>query len=52
MDFPKFDGKFDPLTFINHCESYFHQQRIDEEEKMWMASYNREGGVQLWYMQV
>jgi hypothetical protein len=31
MDFPKFDGKFDPLTFINRCESYF-QQRITTEE--------------------
>jgi hypothetical protein len=24
MDFPKFDGKSDPLVFINRCESYFH----------------------------
>jgi hypothetical protein len=37
MDFPKFDGKSDPLVFINRCESYFHQQRIAEEEKIWMA---------------
>ena len=51
MDFPKFDGKSDPLAFINRCES-FHQQRINEEEKVWMASYNLEGGAQLWYMQV
>jgi len=51
MDFPKFDGKSDPLAFINRCES-FHQQRITKEEKVWMASYNMEGGAQLWYMQV
>ena len=44
MDFPKFDGKSDPLAFINRCESYFHQQRIAEEEKVWMASYNLEDG--------
>ncbi|CAN6315173.1 unnamed protein product [Urochloa humidicola] len=25
MDFPKYDGKSDPLIFINRCESYFHQ---------------------------
>lgn len=25
MDFPKYDGKSDPLAFINYCESYFHQ---------------------------
>ena len=50
MDFPKFDGKSDPLAFLNHCESYFRQQRIAEEEKVWMASYNLEDGAQLWYM--
>jgi len=52
MDFPRYDGKSDPLTFLNRCESYFHQQRIMEEEKVWMASYNLEDGAQLWYMQV
>ena len=52
MDFPKFDGKSDPLAFLNRCESYFRQQRIAEEEKVWMASYNLENGSQLWYMQL
>ncbi|XP_066163758.1 uncharacterized protein [Oryza sativa Japonica Group] len=52
MDFPKFDGKSDPLAFINCCESYFHQQRIAEEEKVWIASYNLEDAAQLWYTQV
>jgi hypothetical protein len=52
MDFPRYDGKSDPLIFINRCESYFHQQRIMEEEKVWMASYNLEDGTQLWYIQV
>ena len=50
MDFPRYDGKSDPLIFINRCESYFHQQRIMEEEKVWMASYNLEEGAQLWYI--
>jgi hypothetical protein len=52
MDFPRYDGKSDPLIFVNRCESYFHQQRIMEEEKVWMASYNLEDGAQLWYIQV
>jgi len=51
MDFPRYDGKSDPLIFINRCESYFHQQRIMEEEKVWMASYNLEEGAQMWYIQ-
>jgi hypothetical protein len=45
LDFPCYDGKTDPLIFINRCESYFHQQRIMEEEKVWMASYNLEDGA-------
>jgi hypothetical protein len=32
LDFPRYDGKSDPLIFINRCESYFHQQRIMEEK--------------------
>ena len=52
MDFPQYDGKSDPLIFVNRCESYFHQQRIMEEEKVWMASYNLEEGAQMWYIQV
>ena len=42
LDFSRYDGKTDPLGFINRCESYFHQQHI-MEEKVWMASYNLEG---------
>jgi hypothetical protein len=41
MDFPRYDGK-----------SYFHQQCIMEEEKVWMASYNLEDGAQLRYIQI
>jgi hypothetical protein len=52
MDFPRYNGKSDPLIFINRCECYFHQQRIMEEEKVWMASYNLEEAAQLWYIQV
>jgi hypothetical protein len=52
MDFPRYNGKTDPLIFTNRCESYFHQQRIMEEEKVWMASYNLEEGAQMWYIQV
>ena len=52
MDFPRYDGKSDPLIFLNRCESYFHQQRIMEEEKVWMASYNLEDVAQLWYIQL
>ncbi|XP_066396186.1 uncharacterized protein [Miscanthus floridulus] len=51
-DFLHYDGKSDPLVFINRCESFFTQQRIIPEERMWMASYNLTDGAQMWYMQV
>jgi hypothetical protein len=52
MDFPRYDGVRPSLIFINRCESYFHQQHIMEEEKVWMASYNLEEGAQMWYIQI
>ena len=52
MDFPRFDGKSDPLIFINRCESYFRQQRTMPEEKVWMASYNLEDVAQMWFIQL
>jgi hypothetical protein len=52
MDFPRFDGKSDPLIFLNRCESYFRQQRTMPEEKVWMASYNLEDVAQLWFIQL
>jgi hypothetical protein len=52
MDFPRYNGKSDPLIFINRCESCFHQQQTMAEEKVWMASYNLEDVAQLWYIQL
>ena len=49
---PRFDGKTDPMLFINKCESYFRQQRTMPEERVWMASYNLEDVAQLWYIQL
>lgn len=51
-EFPRYDGKSDPLVFLNQCESFFTQQRIMPEERTWMASYNLQEAAQLWYMQV
>jgi hypothetical protein len=34
IDFPRFEGKTNPLLFVNKCELYFHQQRNMEEEKV------------------
>jgi hypothetical protein len=47
LDFPRYDGKTNPMLFINKCESYFRQQRTLAEECVWMASYNLEVIAQL-----
>jgi hypothetical protein len=52
LDFPRYDGKSDPLLFVNRCESYFRQQRTMGEERVWMASYNLEGIAQHWFIQL
>jgi len=52
LDFPRFDGKSDPLLFINKCESYFRQQRTMPEERVWMASNQLEGVAHLWFIQL
>jgi len=52
MDFPKYDGKSNPLAFINQCETYFNRERIMEEEKVWMASRNLAEDARMWFLQV
>jgi hypothetical protein len=52
LDFPRYDGKSDPLFFINKCESYFKQQRTMPEERVWMASYQLEGVAHKWFIQL
>ncbi|WVZ54253.1 hypothetical protein U9M48_005078 [Paspalum notatum var. saurae] len=52
LDFSRYDGKTDPMLFINKCESYFRQERTMAEERVWMASYNLEDVAQLWYIQL
>jgi hypothetical protein len=52
LEFPRYDGKTDPLLFTNKCEAYFRQQRTMPEERVWMAGFNMDGVAQLWYDQL
>ncbi|KAJ4758083.1 polyprotein [Rhynchospora pubera] len=52
LDFPTFDGKEDPLGWLNRCEQFFRGQRTMEEEKVWLASYHLVGIAQQWYYQL
>lgn len=49
LEFPIFDGKEDPLSWINRCKQFFRGQRTMEEEKVWLAAYHMMGTTQLWY---
>jgi hypothetical protein len=50
-DFPKFDGKGDPLSFIHRCEQFFRGYRV-LEEKVWMASIHLLDAAHIWYMHI
>jgi hypothetical protein len=52
LDFPKFEGKEDPPTWLNRCEQFFWGQRTDEVFKVWLAAYHMVGVAQKWYMQL
>jgi hypothetical protein len=43
LDFPTFDGRGDPLLFLNRCKHYFRGQRTVEEEKVWLAVMHLQG---------
>ncbi|GKB72207.1 hypothetical protein Tco_0933619 [Tanacetum coccineum] len=38
LDFPRYDGSTDPLPWMSHCDYYFRDQRVAEEEKMSMVA--------------
>jgi hypothetical protein len=49
LELSLFDGKEDPLGWLNRCEQYFRGQRTVEEDKVWLASYHLTGATQQWY---
>jgi hypothetical protein len=51
LDFPQFDGKSDPLSWLNRCEQFFRGQRTEDQDKVWLATYHLTGVAQEWYYQ-
>lgn len=49
LSFPAFDGKEDPLGWLNRCEHFFRSQRTRESDKVWLASFHMTGTAQQWY---
>jgi hypothetical protein len=49
LSFPLYDGKEDPLGWLNRCESFFRGQLTREVDKVWLASFHMTGDAQQWY---
>jgi hypothetical protein len=52
LEFSLFDGKEDPIGWINGCEQFFEGHRTLEEEKVWLASYHMMRVARTWYYQL
>jgi hypothetical protein len=51
LDFPTYDGKEDPLEWLNRCEQFFWGTKdCAEAYKVWLAAYHMTGTAQTWYM--
>lgn len=49
LSFPTYDGKDDPLGWLNKCEHFFRAQRTREADKVWLASFHLTGTSQHWF---
>jgi hypothetical protein len=49
LDFPRFDGKEDPLSWLSRCEQYFRAQRTYVPQKIWLATFHLDGDAFHWY---
>jgi hypothetical protein len=49
LSFPMYDGKDDPLGWLNRCEHFFRAQQTREADKVWLASFHMTGPTQHWF---
>ena len=49
LSFPIFDGKADPLGWLNRCEHFFRAQQTRDADKVWLASFHMMDAAQHWY---
>jgi hypothetical protein len=49
LEFPSFDGKEDPLPWLNRCETFFRGLNTPERRRVWYATMHLTGSAQLWY---
>jgi len=41
--FPTYDGKEDPLGWLNKCEQFFNGHQTRHQDRVWLASYHLTG---------
>jgi hypothetical protein len=49
INLPRYDGEFDPLPWLNCCESYFRGTQTLEAEQVWMESVHMDDVAAEWY---
>ncbi|XP_043725863.1 uncharacterized protein LOC122672458 [Telopea speciosissima] len=49
LDFPRYNGGDDTITWIYRVEQFFAFHQTPEEERVALASFHLEGEAQLWY---
>lgn len=49
LEFPTFNGKEDPLPWLNRYETFFRSQNMPERRRVWYAAMHLAGVAQLWY---
>lgn len=50
LKFETYDGKDNPLGWLNKCEQFFLGQLTREVDKVWLASYHLTGVTQQWFL--
>jgi len=46
LEFPTYDGKDDPLGWLNKCEQFFRAQQTRHADWVWLASFHLNGVAQ------
>ncbi|KAJ1283624.1 hypothetical protein BS78_03G142700 [Paspalum vaginatum] len=52
LEFPIYDGREDPLSWLNRCETFFRGQHTADDRSVWYASLHMTGPAQLWYLRL
>jgi hypothetical protein len=43
LSFPTYDGKEDPLGWLNKCKQFFRAEQTRHADRVWLASYHLTG---------